>query len=307
MTKNDLTEKLRNRGILFYMTVSQAAKTKTDREKTVEANVDNNSRNLKVVKTLWNENDKEIARISTVANRARNFIYANTIRWTDNGWRLIPVRGMVALKDGRIVKDPNGQPFYNVFVSAMEQFKIEFNDAVNDAANKLDILIQNAREACGDAFNLSDYPNTKRFRSAHRLSFNYMNIPYYDAHIDVDAEFASILEDNIKQTIDGQMTDALKDCYTRLFESVKFFADKMNGEEGFHKSAVDNMLRAVETISMFDGLLYDSALDSLAREIKSFAEKQNVKDIREDDTGATRQKAAKEAADIVSKISSFLQ
>lgn len=307
MTKNDLLNQLRCRGTLFYMSVSQAAKTKTDKEKSRDANDENNSRNLRVVKALWNENDKEITKISSVANRARNFVYSNTIRWTDNGWRLIPIGSFVSLQNGRIVKDANGQPFYNVFMFAMDQFKTEFTAAVEDAANKLDILIDNARDACGNAFNLADYPDTRNFRAAHRLTFNTMPIPYTDAHIEADSELANILAENMRQTINGQVTDALKDCYTRLFESVKFFADKMASKDGFHKSAVDNMLKAVETIGMFDGLLQDSALDSLAREIRIFAEKQNVTEIRGDETGIARATAAKEAANIVNKISGFLQ
>ena len=110
----------------------------------------------------------ELDVIQHLVNKVRNYVYDNTLPWSDSGIRLLPsVR------------------FFE-FNKQMEDFEHEFNDLVNDFVNVYPTLITAQAMALGDMFNRDDFPSPSDV--AHRFDFrlNYMPVPTAgDFRIDV--------------------------------------------------------------------------------------------------------------------------
>ena len=305
MNIDKIKSNLTTKGLLFYLSIGQFAKTKTDKKATTKVVDDANAERkaAKVVKNLWKEDDWK--GITQVVSAVRTFVYEHTMLWDNAGNRLIPTGSKVKYANGVLRPDASGEPYAQVFLRVIEDYRNAFNKEADNATDRLTTMIENAKEMQGHLFNAGDYPNPANFRASFYLKYRWNNIPDTDPKIEGDAAFLKEIADSMQDQQDEVLRQAIRDVYERTHEAVKKFADTMaDPNAGFHGTKVTNITDLMNVVASFEELLQDKRLSALRKEIDKFACSVDVKTLKEDT--AARKDAAEKAAKLVSKLDSFL-
>lgn len=156
-----------------------------------------------------------------VVNAVRQWHYENTLPWSDNGTRLLPMANFFDYK------------------AMLGEYQRQFAEAANDFYSEYDTLVTAAAFTLGDLFNANDYPSVDSIR--HKNSFRYVFTPVPnsgDFRVDIPEEYRKELE----KISDDRVNAAMKDAWDRIYDCAKHISDKLAGTEKqlFRDSLVTN-------------------------------------------------------------------
>ena len=110
----------------------------------------------------------ELEVIQQMVGRARQFVYDNTLPWSDSGLRLLPTAN------------------FQKFAAKLNDFSEEFETLVRSFVDIYPTLITAQAMALGDMFRRDDYPTQNEIITKFAFRVNYMPVPAVgDFRVDV--------------------------------------------------------------------------------------------------------------------------
>jgi hypothetical protein len=143
--------------------------------------------------------DAKVQWIKTILGRARNYHYKMTRPWA--GRRVGIIRGQDLLPYAR----------------QMNEFKKEFNAAVEDATREWPLIVARQAERLNGMFRVEDYPTQEGFRRRFRLDYYTEQIP---ANGDWLLNVPRSAVEEIAGTFESQMSDRLKAMRSSVYEDA---------------------------------------------------------------------------------------
>jgi hypothetical protein len=262
-------------------------------DKSVSAEIDN----AKKTKTsVVNANKNLMAgtgvldKIIKQAAGIRSWHISQTLPWTDNGSRLLPMSNFMAYKEQLGVLENN----YNALVD-------KFIDAYPN-------LIIAAAFQLGDLFDRTEYPEIHTLRNKFSMQYSFFPVPQAgDFRIDINeeakAEIVANCEKAYNDRLENAMRDAwerLKDCLTRM--SDRLVVDVVHDADGtpshefrvFRDSLVENAKELVGLLQHLN-LTKDPQMEQARKDLKGILDKYDADTLRESFTARTDAKAKVDA------------
>ena len=200
----------------------------------------------------------ELDVIQQAVTRARQFVYDNTLPWSDAGLRLLPTTN------------------FQKFAERMNAFDDEFEALVKAFVTIYPSLITAQAMALGDMFRRDDYPTANEIMTKFSFRVNYMPVPSSgDFRVDVgnqaQAELKARLESLTQERIDSAMADVRERLSTHLKRmSDRLTTDYVNGEakqRRFHDTLVDGALELCDLTKSLN-VTNDMALETARSQLE---------------------------------------
>ena len=180
---------------------------------------------------LAGRNELEV--IQSMIGRARQYVYDNTLPWSDSGLRLLPTIN------------------FEKFATKMNELEEEFTDLVKIFVAVYPSLITAQAMALGDMFRRDDYPTANEIMTKFSFRVNYMPVPTAgDFRIDVGNAAMDDIKAKLQRLADERVEQAMADVRKRLGDHLKRMSDRLTtdyiaGEakpRKFHDSLVEGAL-----------------------------------------------------------------
>ena len=175
------------------------------------------------------ESYKAVVKAST---DARTEHYANTLAWSDEGWRMLPTANYLA------------------YTEVVRKNRAAFEAALQDFFRDYPRLRENAKSRLNGMYNEQDYPSADAIHDKFAMSAEYSPVPASgDFRLDLPAEQVR----SIAATVDGRVqqatAEAMKDAWTRLFDCVAHIHDRLNDPKAiFRDSLIGNAVELTDVL-----------------------------------------------------------
>lgn len=200
----------------------------------------------------------ELDVITQMATRARQYVYDNTLPWSDSGLRLLPTVNFIK------------------FSARMNEFEDEFDKLVNDFVTIYPTLITAQAMALGDMFKRSDFPSQNDIMTKFSFRVNYMPVPSAcDFRVDVGTAAQNELRARLEQVAQERVDAAMADIRTRLGDHMRRMSDRLTtdwvaGEakpRRFHDSLVEGALELCDMTKALN-VVGDPVLEAARKELE---------------------------------------
>lgn len=197
----------------------------------------------------------ELDVITQAVGRARQFVYDNTLPWSDAGLRLLPTVN------------------FQKFAERMNAFDEEFEALVKSFVAIYPSLITAQAMALGDMFRRDDYPTANEIMTKFSFRVNYMPVPVAgDFRVDVGNQAHAELREQLERLANERIDSAMADVRRRLGEHLKRMSDRLTtdtvaGEtkrRRFHDSLVDGALELCDLVKALN-IVGDTDLETARR------------------------------------------
>jgi hypothetical protein len=225
--------------------------------------------------------------ITKYAANARAWHISQTLPWSDNGLRLLPMSNFMTYKQNLTTLETNYQ-------ALVDKFIVAYPNLVSAAAFQL-----------GDLFNRDEYPEAEKIVSKFKFTVNYLPVPMAgDFRIDIGEEAKAELVKNCERAYNDRLNNAMKDAWGRLHECLmrmsERLADNEKGEKKiFRDSLVENAVELVDLLKHFN-LTGDTNMELARNELAVAIMNHDADDLRE--SFVARESVKKKVDDILSKF-----
>jgi hypothetical protein len=225
--------------------------------------------------------------ITKYAANARAWHISQTLPWSDNGLRLLPMSNFMTYKQNLTTLETNYQ-------ALVDKFIVAYPNLVSAAAFQL-----------GDLFNRDEYPEAEKIVSKFKFTVNYLPVPMAgDFRIDIGEEAKAELVKNCERAYNDRLNNAMKDAWGRLHECLmrmsERLADNEKGEKKiFRDSLVENAVELVDLLKHFN-LTGDTNMELARNELAIAIMNHDADDLRE--SFVARESVKKKVDDILSKF-----
>lgn len=201
--------------------------------------------------------------LHSLVGRVRTWHYENTLPWSDNGARLLPMVNFFEYKE-QLSK------YKQEFAECSEKFYAEYPNLVSAAAFALAGL-----------FNADDYPSVDSIRNKNYFHAVFSPVPASgDFRVDIPDEYRKELEDISKQREEA----AMKDLWDRLHDCLRPISEKLAGAEKqiFRDTLLGNALELCGMLTRLN-ITNDPKLEQARQDIEKVLSGLDPKDLRKDD------------------------
>ena len=238
--------------------------------------------------------------ITKYAANARAWHISQTLPWSDNGLRLLPMSNFMSYKQNLTTLETNYQALVNKFI-------IAYPNLVSAAAFQL-----------GDLFNRNEYPEAEKIVSKFKFTVNYLPVPMAgDFRIDIGEEAKAELVANCEKAYTDRLNNAMKDAWDRLHDCLMRMSERLtidvvdNEEDGanggkvyksriFRDSLVENAVELTSLLKHFN-LTGDTNMELARAELENAIKNHTADDLRENHIARVTVK--QKVDDILSKFS----
>jgi hypothetical protein len=235
-------------------------------QKNTTANAGNYSKNLLAGSVTLSD-------ITKFASRIRLWHMQQTLPWSDNGTRMLPMKNFMDYKAGlRTREDTLNRMIHN--------FLVEYPNLVNDAANKL-----------GALFDATEYPDVDVVRNKFKLSCVFAPVPEAgDFRIDAEADAKQALQDQYQRHYDTKLETAMKDQWNRLHDALSHISERMTDEivdgepkrKQFRDSVLENPMELCQLLTKMN-VTNDPKLEEARKDLERALVGVDVDTLRESD------------------------
>lgn len=202
------------------------------------------------------------------AANVRAWHLANTLPWSDNGLRLLPMDNFLRYKE------------------RLGEYEEEYNLLVDGFLNEYPTLVDAAAFQLGDLFDRNEYPEVNDI--AHKFRFQYVFSPVPtvgDFRIDINEQAKAELTDNFNRNFDSRIQGAMKEAWTRLHDCLTHVSERLGDvNEGerkvFRDSLVGNAQELVDMLKVLN-VTKDPDLERARQQLAQTFTGLEVKDLRE--------------------------
>ena len=196
------------------------------------------------------------------AANARAWHNAQTLPWSDNGSRLLPVSNFVNYKEQLGVLEQN----YNALIG---KFLTAYPDLVSAAAFQL-----------GDLFDRSEYPDASKIATKFSFNYSFFPVPTAGSFLpDLVEEAKREVQESCSRAYDDRLNNAMREAWDRLHDCLVRMSERLSPatprplKDGtftdvpvFRDSLVENALELTNLLTHFN-LTNDTNLDLAKQEL----------------------------------------
>jgi hypothetical protein len=220
--------------------------------------------------------------ITKYAANARAWHLSQTLPWSDNGLRLLPMSNFMDYKKQLHTLETN-------YESLVDKFVIAYPNLVNAAAFQL-----------GNLFDRSEYPEADTIARKFKFTVNYLPVPMAgDFRVDINeeakAEIIASCEGLYKERLDNAMRDAwsrLHECLTRMSDRLAVDLVDSDTPDGgvqvntikprvFRDSLLENAVELVDLLKHFN-LTGNADMEQARKELAIAIMNHDATELRED-------------------------
>ena len=242
--------------MLVELSIKGWTARKLDKKVSAEVDVDKNTKTR-----AGNYNKNLLAgtgfldTLTKYASNARGWHNSQTLAWSDNGLRLLPVSNFVAYKKQLGVLESN----YNALV---DKFIEAYPNLVSAAAFQL-----------GNLFDRTEYPDADKIKTKFSFAYTFMPVPTSgDFRVDINEEAKNEIMQSCSNAYEQRLANAMQEAWNRLHECLSRMSERLEVEvvDGEHKpkifrdSLVENANEMVGLLSHFN-LTNDERLEDARR------------------------------------------
>jgi hypothetical protein len=202
--------------------------------------------------------------ITKYASNARSWHNSQTLAWSDNGLRLLPVSNFVTYKKQLGVLEANYDALVDKFIEA-------YPNLVSAAAFQL-----------GNLFDRTEYPDADKIKTKFSFAYTFMPVPTSgDFRIDISEEAKNEIMQSCSNAYEDRLANAMKEAWNRLHDCLSRMSERLevdivdseNDDGGtgrvfkprvFRDSLVENANEMVGLLSHFN-LTNDENLEDARR------------------------------------------
>lgn len=226
--------------------------------------------------------------IVSAASAIRNHFYATTLPWKDNGDRLLP------------------RKIYYNFIDEHEKLKFEFDKEVgNFLQTTYPGAVARAEFRMGGLFNPNDYPSVEQLRRRFYVNMDIDAITEAsDFRVKMDGEHLERIKGSIEKALAQRISQAMESVWTRLADTLQHYANKMDSDEIFRNSTVENLRGILDALPGLN-ITNDPKLIDIQKQIETaLKDCFDPKELRSDTV--MRQHAGKNAKKILSTMQAYM-
>ena len=201
--------------------------------------------------------------LHALVGRVRLWHYENTLPWSDNGARLLPMVNFFEYKE------------------QLSKYKQEFTECAEKFYEAYPSLVSAAAFTLAGLFNSNDYPDVESIRRKNYFHAVFSPVPASgDFRVDIPDEYRKELEDISRQREEA----AMKDLWERLHGCLKPISEKLAGAEKqiFRDTLISNALDLCNMLSKLN-VANDPKLEQARQDIAKVLSGLDPKDLRKDD------------------------
>ncbi len=291
------TSDLATKAMLVDFSASQWTARKIDKAKSAELTTANQAKEKSAHISKKLVQSQTLAAIATLVSQAREFHYANTLPWLDNGARILPAKR------------------HPVYLAQMEKFEEQFWPLVDRFEREYPAERARAAEryvALGQLFNHDDYPQTTRIRQKFGWRNRFLPLPAEaDFRVDIGQAAIDRVRATITETVQTAASNAVRDMLERTHSVVATMVEKLTAFEPsksgadrgiFRDSLVTNVRELVDLLPDLN-FTADPRIDQLVNAMQALCE-HDAEDLRASDN--LRTKVLSAAQDIAQSVSDFM-
>jgi hypothetical protein len=211
------------------------------------------------------------------AANARAWHISQTLPWSDNGLRLLPVSNFITYKEQLNTLETN----YNALV---EKFIVAYPNLVSAAAFQL-----------GTLFNREEYPEADTIGKKFKFGVNFLPVPTVnDFRVDIGEEAKQEILLSCQTAYEDRLNSAMQDAWGRLHEQLLRMSDRLsdldtprelkNGGKVFTKvfrdSLVENAVELVDLLKHFN-LTNDPSMEQARKDLNDAIMYHDADDLRD--------------------------
>jgi hypothetical protein len=153
---------------------------------------------------------EKLEQVQKISGAVRTWHYEQTLPWSDNGSRLLPMKNFFDYKN------------------ILGKFEQEFEQAVESFLQEYPQLVSAAAFQLGDLFNRAEYPDVSELRNKFKFRYAFMPVPESnDFRIETGEEVKRELQEQYETFFNSKLNDAMKDVWDRLHETLSHMSSKL--------------------------------------------------------------------------------
>lgn len=225
--------------------------------------------------------------ITKYAANARAWHLSQTLPWSDNGLRLLPITNFITYKEQLNTLETN-------FNALVEKFLVAYPNLISASAFQL-----------GDLFNRDEYPEPEQIARKFKFNCNFLPVPMAgDFRIDINEEAKQELITSCQTAYEERLNNAMRDAWGRLHEHLLRMSERLeNDEKGnkkvFRDSLVENAVELVDLLKHFN-LTNDPSMEQARKELHDAIKNHDAESLREN--FIAREAVKQKVDDILSKF-----
>ena len=206
--------------------------------------------------------------ITKYAANARAWHLSQTLPWSDNGQRLLPVSNFITYKEQLGKLNENFDALVGKFIEA-------YPNLVSAAAFQL-----------GDLFNRDEYPEADAIARKFKFNYNFFPVPQAgDFRVDIGEEARKEIEASCNSLSNSRIESAMKDAWSRLHEHLLRMSERLDYDEVadkkiFRDTLVENAVELVDMLRHFN-ITRDASMEQARLALHDAIHGYEASDLRE--------------------------
>lgn len=206
--------------------------------------------------------------ITKYAANARAWHLSQTLPWSDNGLRLLPVSNFVTYKEQLNTLESN-------YKALVDKFIVAYPNLVSAAAFQL-----------GALFDRSEYPEVEQIAKKFKFNVNFLPVPTAnDFRVDIGEEAKQEIILSCQSAYEDRLNSAMKDAWSRLHEHLLRMSDRLSDTEDgknkiFRDSLLENAVELVDLLKHFN-ITNDASMEQARRDLADAIHGYEADDLRE--------------------------
>lgn len=276
MTKKQEQDIL-GRAMLANVTIGVWEARKHDREVTDKVNDEYHAGHEagRYHKHLFGGPVPELSALVTASHYLRWTHYAQTLPWSDTGWRLLPTANYWEYR--KIMQEK-----YEAFKDAVERFVSAYPRLVREAKSKLN-----------EMYRESDYPAASSIARKYHAEFDVMPIPSGDDfRVTLPKEEMKRVAAEVEARVAQFVERAMQDAWARLDTAVSDLKDRLGRDaKGLRAGVLVKLGELADVLGRLN-LTNDPALEKARKQVLTQLATLDAKGLKEDETTRTKAQAA---------------
>jgi hypothetical protein len=262
--------------MLVELSIGTWTARKLDKKVTAEVNIDKRADGdaARVNKNLLTGVD-QLAAITKYAAAVRNWMYEQTLPWSDFGARLIPTAKFFEFK--RELDDRQA-----VFYQMVEDFLTVYPTLISTQAFKL-----------GSMFDRDEYPDADELRYKFKFRASFMPVPEAgDFRVDIGNEAMAELQQQYEEDFSSRLEAAMGDVSKRLIEGLAHVSDRLTDKDDgsrkmFQRTLIERLAETVANVRALN-VTKNEAVERMASMTEKAIAHVDVDFIKENDTARNK-------------------
>lgn len=243
--------------MLVELSISTWTARKLDKRISTKVDLDNGAK-TKVVNANKNlmAGTGVLDTIVKYAANARAWHLSQTLPWTDNGSRLLPMSNFMEYKRQLGELEAN-------YEALVDKFIVAYPNLVSAAAFQL-----------GNLFDRNEYPDENSLKRKFKFTYSFFPVPTAgDFRIDINEEAKAEIMANCNSAYEDRLNNAMREAWSRLHDCLSRMSERLtDNADGSRKIFRDSLVEnGVELVTMLKHLniTQDPQLEQARRDLQS--------------------------------------